>query len=307
MKEEVFLLISDVMIHSFLTLAKTLNFTNAAKELYLSQQAVSKHISRLEEDLECQLFIRERGNIQLTQAGEIYLDVFRHYKEGMDMAKMLVRKLTEAEEKSVRVGYLDLLNITPIFYPILSSYKKEHPDIRFEYRSAPDWQLPSLLKDDKVDIGITFSTEFKASENSEIIPIGVAREVLFVSKDHPLAKTDASYKDFRDETVFFSLPPGGNIDVLLERMRNYNFPFENLVITENILSSCTAIEMGQGVSFAIEPCKLIDEDVFATYPTERWVDIVLVAKKDSQNSMVHEIMDLARAYTAEKAEKVTEA
>jgi DNA-binding transcriptional LysR family regulator len=288
--------ISDVMIQSFLTLAKTLNFTNAAKELYLSQQAVSKHISRLEEDLECQLFIRERGNIQLTQAGDIYLEVFQRYKEGMDAANALVRKLNKAEDKKVKVGYIDLLNITPVFYPILGDYKKEHPEIHFEYRSAPDWQLPILMKDDKVDIAISFSSEFEVTEEMESIVIATAREILFVSKEHPLAKEDASYMDFKDETVFFSLPPGGNIDVLLKRMEDYQFPFDNLVITENILSSCTAIEMGQGVSFAIEPCKLIDDKVYATYPTNRKVDIILVAKKDSENPMVHEIMELARKY-----------
>lgn len=49
-------MINDLMIKSFLALTDTLNFTNAAKRLYLSQQAVSKHIAKLEDELECQLF-----------------------------------------------------------------------------------------------------------------------------------------------------------------------------------------------------------------------------------------------------------
>lgn len=54
-------MINDLMIKSFLALTDTLNFTNAAKRLYLSQQAVSKHIAKLEDELECQLFFPFKG------------------------------------------------------------------------------------------------------------------------------------------------------------------------------------------------------------------------------------------------------
>jgi DNA-binding transcriptional LysR family regulator len=297
-------MISDVMITSFLTLAKTLNFTNAAKELYLSQQAVSKHISRLEEALDCQLFTRERGNIQLTKAGQVYLEVFQQYEASMAEAKVLVKRLTHREEKNITVGYLDLLDISELFYPILMSYKDKNPDVVFEYRSTPDWELPAFLRDGKIDVAITFDSEMEkhTTEDIESIVIGRAREMLFVAKDHPLATKDANYHDFKDENVFFSLPPSGNINGLLKRMESYGFPYENLVIADNMLSSCTAIEMGQGVSFAIDPCKLINKETFATYPTEHVVQIILCYRKTNENPILPLFIEMTKKYIKENPE-----
>ena len=54
----------------FLSVADKLSFTKAAKELYISQPAVSKHISELEKEFQLTLFRRERGQIWLTREGE---------------------------------------------------------------------------------------------------------------------------------------------------------------------------------------------------------------------------------------------
>ena len=105
------LLINDLMIKSFLALTDTLNFTNAAKRLYLSQQAVSKHIAKLEDELECQLFFRSRGDISLTPAGKIYFNVFSQYIDNMANATILVRNMTGTVKHKLIIGHLEMLDI----------------------------------------------------------------------------------------------------------------------------------------------------------------------------------------------------
>ena len=104
-------MINDLMIKSFLALTDTLNFTNAAKRLYLSQQAVSKHIAKLEDELECQLFFRSRGDISLTPAGKIYFNVFSQYIDNMANATILVRNMTGAAKHKLIIGHLEMLDI----------------------------------------------------------------------------------------------------------------------------------------------------------------------------------------------------
>ena len=56
-------------LRSFLILAEELNFRKAAQRLYLSQPALSKQIKSLEELLETDLFLRDKGQVTLTTAG----------------------------------------------------------------------------------------------------------------------------------------------------------------------------------------------------------------------------------------------
>ena len=55
----------------FLSVAEKLNFTEAAKSLYISQPSLSKQISLLEEELGFALFIRNKRSVRLTPAGEV--------------------------------------------------------------------------------------------------------------------------------------------------------------------------------------------------------------------------------------------
>lgn len=55
----------------FLTVAKHMNFSRAAEEMYMTQPAISQYIKRLEDELDVQLFDRSQKKIQLTKAGEI--------------------------------------------------------------------------------------------------------------------------------------------------------------------------------------------------------------------------------------------
>lgn len=59
------------MYREFITLARCLNFTQAAEELHMTQPALSKHIAALEREFGAELFIRDRRTVQLSEAGRI--------------------------------------------------------------------------------------------------------------------------------------------------------------------------------------------------------------------------------------------
>ncbi|MBR5926234.1 MAG: LysR family transcriptional regulator, partial [Firmicutes bacterium] len=57
----------------FVTAAETLSFTETGKIHFISQTAVTQHIQALEEQLQVQLFKREKRHIELTPAGKVFL------------------------------------------------------------------------------------------------------------------------------------------------------------------------------------------------------------------------------------------
>ena len=57
----------------FITVAETLNIRKAAREMYITQPALSRQIRHLEEDLGVELFLRRQGRVHLTEAGHLLL------------------------------------------------------------------------------------------------------------------------------------------------------------------------------------------------------------------------------------------
>ncbi|WMB29544.1 LysR family transcriptional regulator [Streptococcus didelphis] len=58
----------------FLTIAKTQNYSHASKSLFVSQPALKQSISKMEEELNCQLFIYSNHRLHLTQSGQTLLE-----------------------------------------------------------------------------------------------------------------------------------------------------------------------------------------------------------------------------------------
>lgn len=69
-------MIYSAAIPCFLESAREQNISRAAKKLYISPQAVSKHILRLEQELDCQLFLRMNNQLTLTPEGRLYYACF---------------------------------------------------------------------------------------------------------------------------------------------------------------------------------------------------------------------------------------
>ena len=272
-------MINEALVRSFLTLARTKNVTEAARQLYLSQQAVSKHLARLEEDLGCTLFSRERGSMALTEQGEIYFEAFSQIEHTLSEAGERVSRMRTAEDNRLVISHLDLLDVYRIFKPIYQDFTAACPDVHMVYRSTSDWATAEQLLEGKVDVVFTFLQDLPRSERLDYLVVERLQEVLVVARDHPLTATAESYLDFREEPVFYTPEEGSGRE---NRMKALGFPSDRLVETDSILSSCSAVEMGQGVTFMTEYCRLLDSGSFRTYPTDKLATLVMAWRKDGQ-------------------------
>ena len=88
----------DFRLKVFHSVATNLSFTKASKELFISQPAISKAISKLEDSLGLSLFTRSSRGVQLTSEGEI---LFEHAKEAFDT-------LSRGEQELKRIQEFDI-------------------------------------------------------------------------------------------------------------------------------------------------------------------------------------------------------
>lgn len=96
-----------IQVEYFLAVAEKLNFTVAAKSLFISQPALSKQIKLLEEELDTQLFIRDSRKVMLTAAGKKFRADLRETVERLEAAKNNAIMIGKKEQSLLEIGCFD--------------------------------------------------------------------------------------------------------------------------------------------------------------------------------------------------------
>lgn len=286
-------MVSEATVRSFLAVARVGSITEAARQLYLSQQAVSKHVARLEEDLGCPLFVRERGSMTLSEYGEIYFDAFSRMESALRDARLQADGLMDRRESTLAIGHLDLLDMARYFREISQGFQAQNPNVSLCFRSAPDWGALDWLLREQVDAAFTFATELEGYDELSCVHIRYLQELLVVSSEYPGAKSAGSYLDFRDEPVFCTPAPHDDAgrERMAARMKLLGFSADHMAEVDNILTACSNVELGRGVMFLTETCHLLDRADFLTFPTGQRADLVLAYRKNTRKRAVRRFVD----------------
>ena len=106
-------------IEYFLKVAETLNFTVAARELYISQPALSKQIKQLEEEIGVRLFRRDTKQVELTAGGQILYDEWSKLIKSSENAIGAAKSIEGKHTHKIRVGIAEFNGLIAYIAPIL--------------------------------------------------------------------------------------------------------------------------------------------------------------------------------------------
>ncbi|AQM58686.1 LysR family transcriptional regulator [Clostridium baratii] len=184
----------------FKVIAETKNFTTASNILSVTQPALSKAISKLEEELDVSLFEREGRNIKITKFGEIFLKYADSALREIERGKDKLQDMKKNNDRVISIASTHCIGAT--FIPFLiSNFFNNKLQVKFNINNQPTEEILKDLKYGRVDFG--FFDNIKEIENyPEIESILVKNEeyVLIVPKKHHLANKEEVYlKDLRDE------------------------------------------------------------------------------------------------------------
>lgn len=147
-------MIFNYRLRVFRTVAEKLSFTQAARDLFVSQPAVTKHINELEKQIEQPLFIRRGNSISLTRAGKVLLNYAGQIEDLYQELNDDLGSLQEQVSGQLRIGASTTI-AQYILPPILAALKKKHPQISFSLINGNTKRIRQLLINDKADIGLT--------------------------------------------------------------------------------------------------------------------------------------------------------
>lgn len=141
-------------LRTFLEVAKTRHFANSAETLFVSQSTVSARIKTLEEELGVDLFIRERGNIQLTAAGEALVTHAKSIMSLWTRAKQDVSVTQGKRAKLILGGLSGLWDIT--LQDWLVDISSAHPDLALTADIFSAKNLYTKILDGSIDLAFLY-------------------------------------------------------------------------------------------------------------------------------------------------------
>lgn len=200
-------------LQAFLILARTGSFTMTAREMFLTQSAVSHSMRALESDVGCRLLDRLGKKVILTQAGEhLLLHAERVLKE-METARSGLEQMARWGRGRLRLAAPATLCVR-LLPPILHGFKQSFPQSLIAIEPGDAADVPDLLERGRVDLALAL--ESKPDERFDFLQLFVDELAFIVSPQHPWAKAgSASRAEVPKETII-NYTPGSHTNRLIE-------------------------------------------------------------------------------------------
>lgn len=168
----------------FLKASDTLNFTDAARQLYITQSTLSQQIKQLEDELNVLLFDRIGKKVYLTEAGKEFLPFAKQTVEDAELGVQRIRDLQGIRRGTLRIGITYSLSFG--FSSILLKFMKEYPNIKLEVIYDTALELLQKLKNRDLDFVLSFNMSVP-EEQIEFTDLFEVPLCAIVHLRHPLA------------------------------------------------------------------------------------------------------------------------
>ncbi|MDR2223670.1 MAG: LysR family transcriptional regulator [Flavobacteriaceae bacterium] len=230
----------DFRLKVFYTVAKRGSFTKAAKELLISQPAVTKHIQEIESTYETKLFVRDGMKIHLTEAGEL---LYSYAEEIFSIYRNLefdIHALNAKMDGSLRVGASTTIS-QYVLPPLLAEFKKKVSNLHLDVVSDNTNTIENLLLNKTIDVGLVEGY----SKNPQIKYTDFIKDeiVLVCGSSNPLVKRGGIKPEELKQLSFLLRETGsGTLDVVEACLRTLGITLSDLT-NEMSFSSTESIKM----------------------------------------------------------------
>ena len=252
-----------VQLKYFKAVAQYQSFTKAAEMLHITQSALSKAISRLEDEAGMQLFNRSGNRITLNSFGRLFLTRVEQSLSELEDGLRELRERSGLEQGRVSIAVSE----TVIFPKLIDQFLTMHPDVSLKIQLLP----PSLMQEQLISGELDFAVSDDNISAADIIwePLYRDRMSVMLPVDHPLAVRDKIYLDELKNERFvvgnasygkesytrkLCATAGFSANVLLE---SYNYEMNGVLSAKGMAISLAPYSTVCGAQFVTEYNKCI--------------------------------------------------
>ena len=291
-------------IECFLEAARTLNFTEAANYLYISQQGLSRQIASLEKELELRLFDRTTRDVRLTRSGELLLWRWREIPKEIHDSVELAREEGNRARSRIRMAVVGMSGIIEMSGNILADYMAQDPEMEFEINEFTNIKdMTNGDPDLMMTVSFTPSYE-RLKEKCGMVVVKHLPLYFVMSRKNPLAqKEQVAIEDFRGETMlclFKNFFAGAELR-LFEMIAKQEHVLQKARYYENLNSLELALIANEGIHIGFREFYHNYGDRLAMFPMpgiedQAHASVLIIWRKENEKKLEKFIKFLEKRY-----------
>ena len=290
--QEVVWQMNDLQIEYFLAVAENLSFTKTAAEKYVSQPAISKQITSMEEELGVVLFERGRKSTQLTEAGNLLAEYYRRQRTELALLSRQMKEMEGNKYIPLRIAFGSGWTLSHFMPDIIKKVQAVIPTAKIMLVCNELLNLETMLLKNHADLIISIDINIHQTPNIEIRPLANIPGLLIYSRNHPLAGSVNAPAGFRNEV--FLVPMAREIDFIINLVNSFVEPYgftPKIFKVDNVGSMIANVKNGIGVAIVDEWIIDKNEQDILTIPIDTAYPIVAAWKKGNDNPALTVFLD----------------
>ncbi|WP_405353183.1 LysR family transcriptional regulator [Ruminococcus sp.] len=284
----------------FITVAITLNFSEAARRNYVSQSTVSRYIIDLEKEFGVQLFIRSHRDVLLTNEGKTLLPYAIEIVETLNKATSIIKQMHDGGKGRITVA----CDPTSFSFPTkcIKEFRKRFPDITVDVKELDSSDDGNILNG---DYDFCFMPRDMLPESSSVESIVTHNEQLFVITDTASSlarRKGVSISDLAGERLVLlseNITPILYMEIM-DLYRTFHISPDVANTFDDVKSMYMAIASGMGIS--IVPSSLLNfssDKSCAFVPlsdADTTISYVMAWSKTAANPVAKHFLELVKEY-----------
>lgn len=280
----------------FVNLAENLNYSQTAKNMHISQPAVSQTIKKMEQDLGVQLFYRNRREVQLTVNGEIFYKDVKSILNTYNKSVQRTRQAFTRGKSNLTIGMTETPFEEKFLPSLVRQFRQEHPEYKIFFEGHDHNRLKQLLADQALDL-VLLTKDDVDDFQLNFHHLASGRFVALVPSGHPFCqKKQILPADFTGQNLILMdsnwCPPE---QFNLQEYIRKNVPGIYLSYVNDVTAANMLVEAGVGIT--IMPNFVSQATNCLTQPVSLGYDVPLayglVCRKDDTNPAVADFVEFA--------------
>ncbi|MEE1319513.1 MAG: LysR family transcriptional regulator [Ruminococcus sp.] len=257
-------------IKCFISVAQTLNFSEAARRNYVSQSTVSRYISDLEKEFGVQLFTRSHRDVIITNEGKTLLPYAMEIVDTLKKAKTVIKQMHDGGQGKIIIG----CDVTSLSFPskCISDFSCKYPEITIEVRQIDDTDRTQVITGGDYDF--CFMPRDMVPESSGIESIVTHNESLAIvtAKNYKFnGRKSISLRDLADEKLMLfseNVAPIVYMEIM-DLLRTFHISPNIESSFDDLVSMSVAVSSGIGVSIIpYSLAKFLSSEYSDVFPIE---------------------------------------
>ncbi|HJW04753.1 MAG TPA: LysR substrate-binding domain-containing protein [Azospira sp.] len=287
----------------FIAVAEELNIGRAALRLHISQPPLTRQIQQLEEELGVQLLIRTPRGVELTQAGEMFLEEARNVRSIVEQAIERTRRAGQGKLGRLDIGIFGtgILGAIP---QLLHLFRYTHPDVRVVLHTMSKDEQIEALRQKRITIGFNRMIAPLPDMTNELI----LREPLYlaVNETHPLSQQQSVSIKELEKYPLVLFPTGARpnfVDRVIELCRNMGFTPDISQIVGDAVTGVALVAGGFGISVVPQSAITLKLPGVVYRPfhdsLSATVDLSCIYRTEDQSAILQAFLAVIRTFRAQ--------